>query len=233
MDVAPEEAKEVSPPDPHWRGLISWLVFLSVNTIWRRMSIWREVKKREGMSVLDVGCGRHSPLAVIGRHYKFNIVGLDIFLPSLREAKTKGIYQDLVLGDATHLPFKDKSVQAVVCIGVIEHNEKEDAEKILNEFERVSSWLVLLHTAIGKYVHPAYEGNPYQAPGYFWSLKELKTRDFKVKGEGVKGLVGEHWDSLFPSFSKPLQYAIYIVGTLFSYFFPRIALHVVAWKERA
>lgn len=159
MDIFPEKARELSSSNPHWRRLISWLVFLCINTIWRRMSIWRELKKRKGISVLDVGCGRHSPLAVIGSHYKFNVVGLDIFLPSLREAKRR-VYQNLVLGDARCFPFKDKSFSAVMCIGVIEHNEREDAEKILNEFERVSSWLVLLHTAIGEYVHPAYEGDP-------------------------------------------------------------------------
>lgn len=217
----------------HWRGLRSWLVFLCVNTILGRISVWSEIKKRKYVSILDVGCGEHSPLALIAKHYKFKVVGLDIFEPYLEETKNKGIYENVVLGDARYLPFKDRSFEAVTCIEVLEHVEKEDGEKIVNELERSSRWLVLLTTPIGKCAQHAYDGNPYQEHKYVWSLEELKSRGFKmVRGRGLKGMAGDRWRLCFPMFLRPLQYVGEIIGTLFSYFFPKIASSVIAWKEK-
>jgi len=189
----------------YWRGLRTWLVFLCLTTVWRRMSVWREIKKRKYMNILDVGCGKHSPLAMIAKHYKFKAVGLDIFEPYLKEAKSRGIYQNVVLGDTRRLPFKDKSFEAVMCIEVIEHVGKEDGGKILGELERVSRWLVLLTTPIGESVQHAYNGNPYQEHKYVWSFEELKAKDFEMRGLGLKGMSGERWHSLLPSSLRPFQ----------------------------
>jgi ubiquinone/menaquinone biosynthesis C-methylase UbiE len=59
------------------------------------------------MTSLDAGCGKHSPIASIANHYKFKVIGIDIFKPYLEEAKGKGIYQSIILGDVRRLPFKD------------------------------------------------------------------------------------------------------------------------------
>jgi hypothetical protein len=118
-------------------------------------------------------------------------------------------------------------------LSVIEHLEREDGEKLLAELERVSSGLALLTTPVGKCVQRAYDGNPYQEHKHIWSLEELKIKGFNTRGIGLKGMAGERWDSLFPFFLRPLQYAIYMVGTSVSYFFPRIASGVVVWKEKS
>jgi 2-polyprenyl-3-methyl-5-hydroxy-6-metoxy-1,4-benzoquinol methylase len=211
---------------------MNWLVFLCVNTVWKGASISRQVKTRKGVSILDVGCGKHSPLTLIAHHYKFEVVGLDIFEPYLKETKNKGVYQNVILADARYLPFKDKGFKAVTCIEVLEHVEKEDGEKILDELERVSRWLVLVSTPIGESMQHAYEGNPYQEHKYIWSVEELKARGFKmIRGRGLKGLAGDRWWGLLPYFLRPVQYVIEMIGTLFSYFFPKIASGVIAWKE--
>jgi len=196
------------------------------------MSVWREIKKRRCGCILDVGCGKHNPLAITAKHYKFRVLGLDIFEPYLKEAKNKGIYEDIVLGDARYLPFKDKSFEAVTCIEVLEHVEKEGGERILDELDRVSRWLVLLTTPIGKCIQHAYDGNPYQEHKYVWSLEELKAKGFQMRGVGLKGMSGDRWRLCFPLFLRPLQYVGEIAGTLCSYFFPKMASSVVAWKEK-
>ena len=218
--------------DRQLRGLISYLVFLCLNTIWRNMSIWKELRKRGDISVLDVGCGKRSSISKLVRHYKFNTIGLDIFEPSVREAKNNGIYQDVIVGDARHLPFKDEEFDLVAGIEVIEHAEREDGEKMLAELERVSRWLVLITTPIGECVQHSYAGNPFQEHKHTWSLEELRVRGFTIRGKGIKGIAeGDKWRLPFPMFMRPFQYAIYIVGTLFSYFIPAIAGSVVVWKR--
>jgi len=60
----------------------------------------------------------------------------------------------------------------------------------------------------------------------------LKAKGFTIRGKGIRGLTtGDRWWLSLPMFMRPLQYAVYIFGTLFSYFVPAIAQGVVAWKN--
>src|SRR5437879_13162053 len=65
-------------------------------------------------SILDVGVGtgRYSePLTVRG----LPIVGVDISASMMAKAREKGL-EDLVRGDAHHLPFLDRSFDAVIFV---------------------------------------------------------------------------------------------------------------------
>lgn len=212
------------------RGLTSRLVLLCLNTVWRNMSIWKRFRNRDA-KILDVGCGRHSFMSEVIKSQGFNAIGLDIFEPNVIEAKQHNIYQDVLVGDARQLPFKDKQFDLAVSIEVLEHLNKEDGEKALAELERVSNTVVIT-TPIGKSQHHAYYGNPHEEHKYIWNLQELKARGFTIRGKGIKGLMsGEKWWLSFPMFMRPLQYAIYVIGTLFSYFIPQIGEGVIAWKD--
>ncbi len=213
------------------RGLTSKLVLLCLNTTWKNMSIWKRFRDRK-IKLLDVGCGRHSPISEVIRAQRFNAIGLDIFQPNITEAKTKGVYQDVLVGDARQLPFRSKEFDLVVFIEVLEHLDKKDGEKALAELERVSRETVLITTPIGESTHHDYYGNPYEEHKYIWSLEELRAKGFTIRGKGIRGItVGDRWWLSFPMFMRPLQYTVYIVGSLFSYFIPSIAASVVAWKD--
>ena len=147
--------------DIQLRGLTSKLVLLCLNTIWRNMSIWRKFRKRKA-NILDVGCGRHSPISEVIKTQKFDAIGLDIFEPNVKEARTNSVYQDVVVGDARQLPFKDKEFDLVFLIEVLEHLDKEDGEKALAELERVCRETVSLTTPIVKCKHHDYYGNPFE-----------------------------------------------------------------------
>ncbi|MCL0053364.1 class I SAM-dependent methyltransferase [Dehalococcoidales bacterium] len=118
-------------------------------------------------------------------------MGIDIFKPYLLEARAKGVFSDLILGDVRFLPFKDKSFDVTICMEVLEHLDKEDGEKLLGGLERVARKQILLTTPVGKYVQHPYDGNPYQEHKYIWNEKELKKRGYKVKGLGIRGLPRE------------------------------------------
>jgi len=216
----------------------AYIVFLALNTIWRKTEFWTKVKKRKGMTILDAGCGKHSPIALIANQRKFKIIGIDIFKPYLEEAKEKGVYRSVILGDVRWLPFKDKCFDAAIALSVIEHLEREDGEKLLAELERVSSWLTLLSTPVGKCLQHAYNGNPHQEHKHIWSLGELRARGFKIRGAGLRGMsAGRVLASRFSPFLKAVHYILYCIGvlfgTLFSYFLPKIASDIVAWKEKS
>ncbi len=80
----------------------------------------REIMTRElgrHRTVLDVGVGtgRFARLLLDSR---FEVFGVDISRRMLGKAVEKGV-GNLVLGDACFLPFRDKSFDVAVCIGVL------------------------------------------------------------------------------------------------------------------
>ena len=222
-----------------------YVPFSTLNTLWRIMD-------KESKTVLDAGCGKGEPMAFINRHGKFKVVGIDIFNPYLAKARERSyvlrpesnknlghspsdvgqVYHSLILGDVRNLPFKDKSFDVVTCMEVLEHLEKVDGEKLLGELERVARRQVLLSTPVGRYEQHPFDENPHQKHKHIWKPQELKEKGYKVRGVGFKGMGGEgSWAVQLPSVLQPFRYFIYSLGTLFSYFSPKIACHVVAEKR--
>jgi len=68
---------------------------------------------------LDLGCGP-APISEGFLHLSPFLVGLDRNKLYLREAKRRTSLE-LVLADATSLPFKDQSFDFVLCNDVLEH----------------------------------------------------------------------------------------------------------------
>jgi len=93
------------------------------------MSIWKRFKGK-GIKILDAGCGKHSFMSEVIKSQKFDVVGLDIFEPNVREVKSHEIYRDVLVGDVRKLPFKDKEFDLSVSVEVLEHLDKEDGERL-------------------------------------------------------------------------------------------------------
>jgi SAM-dependent methyltransferase len=100
------------------------------------------LQPRPGARLLDVGCGigtaelALAPLAAHG----IEIIGADLAMTRVAEARATavvhGVASRFVAADATALPFKDGSVDATFCVGVLQHLARPvDA---LAEFARVT-----------------------------------------------------------------------------------------------
>jgi SAM-dependent methyltransferase len=86
-----------------------------------KLSIDSRLLPRGGARVLDVGCGdgRHVAAAV---ERSCRAVGVDYDVAALRAARaqTRG-RADLIVADATHLPFRDGTFDAAICTETLEH----------------------------------------------------------------------------------------------------------------
>ena len=82
--------------------------------------------------ILDVGCGDGRKTS-IHKDFAKVLIGIDIDLKALREAKQKGIL--VVRGDATKLPFKNDSFDIVLSFHLIEHLKNSLA--FINDIYRV------------------------------------------------------------------------------------------------
>jgi ubiquinone/menaquinone biosynthesis C-methylase UbiE len=87
--------------------------------------------------LLDVGCGSGIFLKELARHCR-HLVAFDLHdeLAKVRDmAEKEDFAVDLYRGSARELPFEDESMDAVVCMSVLEH--MLDLEPVAVEFARV------------------------------------------------------------------------------------------------
>lgn len=94
---------------------------------------------QSGQSVLDAGCGE-GVLSVMLAKKGARVVGCDLSEPNIARAKeyakSEGVSVDFLVGDASKLPFPDKTFDVVVSSHVLEH--LPDFDVGLRELFRVS-----------------------------------------------------------------------------------------------
>lgn len=156
-------------------------------------------EKRE---VIDIGGGLRIDPAKNNRENKANAW----ILPYLTKIdykvldKVPDFHPDIV-GDIHELPLKDGSVDAIVCIAVLEH--VEEPQKAVREMYRVlkPGGYCFIYVPFLFYYHPM---NGYYKDFYRFTYDGLEymTKDFPhVEIQGVRGPIATTMN-LFPFFSK-------------------------------
>jgi SAM-dependent methyltransferase len=89
--------------------------------------------------ILDAPCGTGRLFPALARHG--TVVGADVSVAMLASAHaTSAAPERLVCADLTHLPFADRSFDAVVCCRLLHHLERErDLARVVGELVRVSA----------------------------------------------------------------------------------------------
>jgi SAM-dependent methyltransferase len=140
-------------------------------------------------SIIDFACGDGSLLQAVRRAMKNNrqvySVGLDIFAPYLRKARARSTYDDYILCDVEWLPLRCKSSDVVLASNILEHLEKEQGWKLLEEAERVAREKVLIVVPNGFLLRQAFGGNVYEEHKSAWRNVELKRRGYGIRGSGL------------------------------------------------
>lgn len=124
----------------------SWnLVKEDKNCIWKNPSIesyyllnrWKSQGKTQ---FLDLGCGlgRHS---ILFARNDFKVYCFDISKEAISRTRKWAEKEKLKLnynvGDMLDLPYKDESMEAILCRNVISHTDTEGIRKIIKEIKRV------------------------------------------------------------------------------------------------
>ena len=133
----------------------------------------------DGRSVLDIGCGdglygyalrtcwwqtisgSKEPDWVTRPNPKREspglLVGLDVDPRVLVKPVRHRIYDLAIVASAHRLPFPDHSFDTVLCVEIIEHLTKAQANQLLDEVERVARLRIVITTPR----HPFREPGPY------------------------------------------------------------------------
>jgi SAM-dependent methyltransferase len=105
----------------------------------------RDVVRRSGCAtVLDVGTGLGDIPAEVMREMPSGVVTIGVdearsLLVAARHRMTHG-----VCADALALPFRDRSMDVVMCSQVLHHFEFEDAKRLIREMNRVARVAVII-----------------------------------------------------------------------------------------
>ena len=216
----------------NWIGKLSMWLYLKITPCVPFTALNTALRKLDGnaTSVLDLGCGRGRTARSIKKR-GYYLAGLDIYLPCVLVCREKGHYNDLILGDVTHPPFKPKSFDIVWCLEVLEHQNKEDGLRLIKEMEDIARRLVIISTPEGSYPHKEIE-NPYQEHLSTWCVEDLKAMGYKVYGHGHKSLRGKiEFDARLPVWLKPVLYVLWVLSGPFVYFIPGWSSDMVAVKR--
>ena len=171
--------------------------------------IWRKLDKK-AKTILDVGCGDGSLMALLNYGRRFKVTGVDLYKPYLEKAKKTKVYKKVVLEDVRKLDFGDKSFDIVFCSQVIEHLTKEEGERLIENLEKIAKKQVIITTTVGFFPYDPFEGkdeNPFQTHKSRWQPEEFK-------------------ESLHP----PIFFLSYLFSPLF-YLFPKLAAYMICVKN--
>lgn len=203
-----------------------YIPFTTLNTIGRSFD-------KQAQSILDVGCGNGWGMPFINKQKRSYTVGMDIFEPYLTYAKKQLTHDDYVLCDIHRLPVKRKSFDIVMCLEVLEHLEKEEGRRLLEEMEAIAKRQVIISLPVGRFPqYPEVGDDPYQEHKSSWQPGELRSYGYKIRGYGLPLVGGAH--GLLSRLPQPLSSVrrfIWIVASSISYFAPELAGWMVCVKK--
>lgn len=144
-------------------------------------------------SVLDLGCGAHSPIGRFRHKLRF-IVGVDRFESSIEQSRDTGLHHEYrnmdVLEIGNH--FEPNSFDCVVALDLIEHFTKEDGFRLILLMESIARKKIIIFTPNGFQPQQPFEDNPWQLHRSGWHVEEMQDMGFRVIGiNGWKPLRGE------------------------------------------
>ncbi|MEM4468897.1 MAG: class I SAM-dependent methyltransferase [Candidatus Nezhaarchaeales archaeon] len=170
----------------------------------------------KGHSIADLGCG----LGVWGYAIRCRLrnallIGIDISLEALKFIKRYHVYDGLLLASCPFIPLRDKSVDTVFCIDVIEHLSKSQGLKLLRNMEKLAKKRIIVTVPTPRIVH--------QSPEHIsvWRAEEFKAYGYKVIGVRFR----------YHTLTHPIKYMLIWLFELLGHFIPALASIIVAYKD--
>lgn len=177
---------------------------LNYEQLCRQESVLRLLEVSQSGLLLDIGCGNARDLVRLS-DYAERLVGIDISRGMLKEGRKKLAAQcmadsvDLVLADATQLPFRDGVFSKCVCSEVIEHIPNypraiAESRRVLtsggsivistpNWLSAYGAWRFILEKTI---MHSSKSAHPFDA----WNTKTKLVSSVEEAGYSLRATRG-------------------------------------------
>lgn len=124
---------------PHWWDGSQRFLRLLHNLVPARMKYFDTIAQGwSGQKVLDLGCGGGFMSEALAER-QADVIGVDPSEAAIQEAQShahrQGLQIDYKVGTGEQIPLEDSSVNAVICVDVLEH--VQDLDAVLGEVRRV------------------------------------------------------------------------------------------------
>lgn len=151
----------------------------------------------EGPRVLDVasGFGRWGVLCV-ANHWETvtwkrpEVVGCEGYLPNVEMSRMTGAYSEVIHVRFPPLPFPDRSFDTVLLMEIVEHLEKTEAYRLIDEAKRIARKRVIVSTpnfSMLREGHDTITGfNELEHHLCYISRRDLRRMGFTVYGAGSR-----------------------------------------------
>ena len=106
------------------------------------------------------------------------LVGFDLHKNYVKSAKWHRIYDDIILADARHMPFRNKSFDIIIASEILEHLEQKDGKNFLNNIDELCREVAIISTP-NEYIPPGHLANesPLELHRSVWGVSDLKDRN--------------------------------------------------------
>jgi SAM-dependent methyltransferase len=133
-------------------------------------------------TILDVGCGKSSPIQYLPR--KAHTEGVDLFKPSIDKSKALGIHDEYHQMNVLDIgkKFKPNSFDAVIALDLIEHLTKEEVHSLLKMMQRIAKKKVIVFTPNGFFHQDEFDGNVHQEHKSGWTVQDMRELGYDVIG---------------------------------------------------
>lgn len=135
----------------------------------------------QSLTCLDIGCSSGIITSLLGDHFR-RTIGLDIDEEAIRYARASfsSSRVEFLLGDSMALPFREKSIDVIICNHIYEH--VPESNRLMDEIYRVLKEDGFCYFAAGnRYV--LIEGH-YHLPFLSWLPKPLAHLYLRLTGKG-------------------------------------------------
>jgi len=142
----------------HCQGM-KYFIQGEIDPIYYKAANKVNLKNRNSISVLDVGCGRGDLMKVLASQFpQINIIGIDYSDAAVRIAKehlSKYLNINILKSDSADLPFKTNSIDYIFCLDVAEHLYPEHLDKTIKSIFRVlkPGGGLIIHTFPTRYIN--------------------------------------------------------------------------------
>ena len=207
-----------------------WLKIFNVpyRCIFHSPSFYLEKELKNCRELLDMGCGRNSPVYSLfaGRY----MVGVELFRPYILESRNTGIHSEYIMADIRSAEFVPDSFDVVLAWDVLEHLTKEEGYQLICKMEKIAKNRVVIFTPNGYISQSEYDENTLQTHKSGWSVDDFREIGYKVQGmNGIKSLRKEKAAIRFkPSIFWNL---LSDISQKVTFYYPRHAFQLLAVKE--